>query len=144
MEKWRLSVVRNLAPGHSSGKRWRCDLNPGLSALKQTASIVFHWVRILTLGPQWCFLSQVWPSWGTDPFGWKEGAEFSALCRLSRPSPSLAGSLYSMRGGGKSGLLSFLNEIKPYMLFCNVPFFSYCFHVCAFNFLKLCSTPLYR
>lgn len=40
----------------------------------EAASIVLHGARDLTLGPQQCFLPQVWPSWGTDPFGWKEEA----------------------------------------------------------------------
>lgn len=36
--------------------------------------MVLHWARALTLGPQQSFLPLVWPSCGTDPFGWQEKA----------------------------------------------------------------------
>lgn len=44
---------------------------------------MLHWAGDLTPGPQLSFLPQVWPSWGTDPFGWKEEAGLLTQCSLS-------------------------------------------------------------
>lgn len=83
----------------------------------EAASIELHWVRVLTLGPQQSFLPQVWPSWGTDPFGWKEEAGLWTLCSLSWASLNLAGSHHpAERRGERVGFFFFfLNEIKTYI-----------------------------
>ena len=130
----------------------------------EAASILLRWVGVLTLGPQRSFLPQVWPSWGTDPFGWKEGAGLSTQCSLSWASLNLQEASTQLRWWGKEWAFFFFPKWDQtiYIFLQNAifilifPYIYVCVCVCVYIYththththiympvLKLCNPPLY-
>lgn len=86
----------------------------------------------------------MWPSWGTDLFGWKEGLGFR-LVRSVLSLAELAGNFHptemSWWGGGEEWAFFPPHETKPYIFFCKTPFY---LNISVYTpVLKLCTPPLY-
>lgn len=112
----------------------------------EAASILLHWAGVLTLRPRRSFLPQVWPSWGTDPFGWKEGLGFRLMRSVLRLA-EFAGNFHPAEMGGwvgwGGGEWAFfpLHETEPCIFFCKMPFY---LSISVYTpVLKLCTPPLY-